>query len=87
MVSDCGERHRSNASALRAVGVAAELARRNSCLEISGDGACGASEDAFIGACGRVSELPEKRVRHFEFGKSRAQAFQFSDGRSSLLGR
>ena len=87
MVAYGCQSHRRDASALGTVRITAELAGRDSCLEVGGDGARGARKDALIGAGRRVPEFPEERIRHLEFGEILAQALQFGNDRGSLAGR
>ena len=64
--------HGRDASALRAVWIAPELAGRHPLLKICGDGPRGSREDALIRVGRRVLQLAENRVGHIKPRKARA---------------
>ncbi len=81
VVTDCGKAHGCDAATLRAVGLAAELARRDDGLEIGGDGVGGAGKDAVGWRLGRMEELLQGGLVHVEDGIERAETEQFRDDR------
>src|SRR6185437_17151873 len=67
-VTDGSEAHGGHASALRAVGIAAELAGRDAGLEVSGDDLGGLREDAFPGRLRRTAKLAQHAFADVQHG-------------------
>lgn len=79
VVTDRGERHGSNTSALPAIGIAAKLTGRNGGSKIGGEGLGGARKDTFAGVCRRSFELVYDGVRHIEDGVFYPQSSEVRD--------
>src|SRR5271155_1912481 len=76
MVPHRGKRHRGDTSALRTIGVAAKLARRNLRFEIGRERMRRPCKDAFLRALRRRQYLPNQRRGHFELGIERPEPQQ-----------
>jgi hypothetical protein len=86
VMTDGGKAHGRDATALRAIGLSAELARRDDGLEIGRDGVGGAGEDAVCGRRGWMEELHQGRLVHVEDGIEWAKTEQFCDDRCAHPG-
>jgi hypothetical protein len=86
-MSDGSQSHGGDASALRAVGVAAELAGGDFGAEIGGQGVCGSREDAVVGTAGRGEDLADEGLVHVEDGVQGTKPQEVLHDEGSLLGR
>ena len=77
IVTYSSQAHRSDASALRAVGIATKLTRSDLRFEISGDRLCCAGENAFRGIGGGCRHLIDDNIVHVELREERPKTAQF----------
>ena len=85
MVPNGGHDHRSDASALRTVWFAPELAGNDVSLQICGDGCGGLSEYAVRWRFRGICELLDLGIIHIQLWIERAQSAQFSDALRALF--
>ena len=79
VMANCGERHRCDAAALLAVGIASELAWRDAGFEIGGKCLCGAREDAIFRTAGWCGHFVQQFVWHLDEGILLAQSAEICD--------
>ena len=79
MASDRLDAGRRNAPAVRAIGVAAELARRDAALQIRRIALGRLRENTFLRRARRLGKHVQHAVQHLQLGKARAQSAQVGD--------